>query len=79
MIRFLVAFMVSVASSALFYKPTHHPNVPELARYTIGGVLVLAVLYLLYGDEDEVKHTFMATAIAGLGVATNRIRLDLED
>lgn len=70
----VVAVLTGFLASALLYKRTHEPGFPELARYAVGGLLVVLVHGILYppGDQER-ERLFAALAAAGLGVAAARL------
>lgn len=77
--KYIYAFITAFGCSALLYRISHKDQIPELARYSLGGLLVIAVLHILYGDQSTTERAFVATAIAGLGVGVNRVRMEFEE
>ena len=78
MVRRIVAVVgVAFCTSALLFKPTHAAAVPELARYGAGGFLLLFVAWILYGDPALIERMIIILALAGSGVAANRLRMAL--
>ena len=70
----IVATAVSFITSALLYHPTHRRDFPELGRYVLGGLLVVAAHRLLFPAEREGVHRLgAALAATGLGVGLARI------
>ena len=72
--RLLAAMVAGFVTSLWLYRPTHREGFPELARYAVGGLLVVLVHGILYPPgENERERLFAALAAAGLGVAANRL------
>jgi hypothetical protein len=53
-------------------EPMHRDGVPELARYTAGGVLVLLALAIT-GDEDGLEDALKAFVGVAIGVGLARL------
>lgn len=75
--RFIAATGIAFITSALLFKPTHAKDVPELSRYGVGGLLILIVAWVLYGDSVMLERIIVVLALAGAGVAMNRLRMAL--
>lgn len=72
--RLLIATVVGFLASALLYHRTHAPSFPELARYALGGVVVLLAFAVLHpGDDAGLRRLLLALACSGLGVAAARL------
>lgn len=70
----LEAMGLGFATSGVLYERTHRDGFPELARYLLGGLLVLACYALLYpGDREGLRRCALAFACAGVGVGLARI------
>lgn len=70
----IAAVLVGFLTSALFYKQTHGAGFPELARYVLGGLVVLVAYALLHpGDRVGLRRVWLALSIAGLGVGIARL------
>jgi len=63
--------------SYLLYDLTHRREVPEMVRYVVGCLTILAVDYVLYRDDRRFSEGFVSMGVAGLGVGANRLRLEL--
>jgi hypothetical protein len=72
--KILAGMVAGFLASFFLYRPTHREGFPELARYAIGGLLVVLVHGILYppGDQER-ERLFAALAAAGLGVAAARL------
>lgn len=77
--KYIYAFITAFGCSALLYRLSHREQIPELARYGLGCLLIIAVLHILYGDQTTTERAFVAAAITGLGVGTNRVRMEFEE
>ena len=68
-----------VALSWVLYPLTHgaRKRAPELFGIAVGCVAVNAGIWLLWRDADAVLKSFVAQALVGLGVAANRVRLEV--
>jgi uncharacterized membrane protein AbrB (regulator of aidB expression) len=73
-----LSFFFAFSASSLLYALTHKTGVPELARYGIGALLIVGVVYFLWGDTRQAERVFIAATVVGLGVATNRMKMELE-
>jgi hypothetical protein len=70
----LEAFMLSMFASVTLYKRTHANGFPELARYAIGGLLVLASYAILHPEDSEgLRRVALAFACTGAGVGIARV------
>ena len=68
------AITLAFITSALLNERTHRAGFPELARYAIGGLLILAAYGLLYPDDTEARQrVLVAMSCAGIGVGLSRI------
>ncbi len=74
----IISILSGFSFSVLGYKILHRPQIPELARYGVGGLLVLFVSYILYEDEEFSLRALFVLALAGAGVCINRFRMQLE-
>ena len=67
--------LLGYLASAFLRLPLHRERIPELARYTVGGLLVLAAF--AWRDQSERHHETLELAAAllgvGLGVAAARL------
>ena len=69
-----LAILSGFLSSLLLYEPTHREHVPELARYGVGGVVVMIAYALLYpGDDTGLRRISLALSCAGVGVGAARV------
>lgn len=72
--RLLTATVIGFLASALLYQRTHAAGFPELARYALGGVVVLLAFAVLHpGDDAGLRHLLLALSCAGLGVSAARL------
>lgn len=71
------SLILSFAVSVLLYEPLHRDEVPELARYAVGGVLVVKIADLIFEDEQLTAKTFIAFCATALGVGLNRLRMQI--
>ena len=72
--RLLIATVVGFLASALLYHRTHAAGFPELARYALGGVVVLLAFAVLHpGDDAGLRRLLLALACSGLGVSAARL------
>jgi hypothetical protein len=74
--KVMAAFGVAFGASAIFNKPMHLPQVPEMARYVFGGALFSVIAYIMYGDSGplSMEKILVCWVITGVGVAANRLR-----
>lgn len=72
--RLLIAILVGFLTSGLLNCPLHQAGVPELARYTVGGALIVACYAALHPDDEAgMRRVFLAAACAGFGVGIARL------
>ena len=71
------SIVLGFATSALLYEPLHREEIPELARYAVGGVLVVKVTDLIFDDEHLTAKIFIAFCATALGVGLNRLRMQV--
>ena len=75
---FMVLVFGAVVSWVL-YPLTHgaRKRAPELFGIAVGCIAVDTGIWLLWRDVDAVLESFVAQALVGLGVAANRVRLEV--
>ena len=74
----LLGVVAGAVASALLYDPMHKRNIPELARYGVGSVLIVAIVYMLYGEKAALR-TLAAASLAGAGVGINRLVMAMRE
>ena len=75
--KVLIATGAAFGASALLYEKLHAPAIPELARYGVGGLTIILVALLLFGEDTALKVA-VAVSAAGVGVTLNRLRMAIE-
>lgn len=72
--RKMIAFLSGFMASAALFDLSHRRGFPELARYAIGCVLVLAVYALSHPDDKEqIKRLALTYLLVGCGVGAARV------
>ncbi|MGC9395395.1 MAG: hypothetical protein ACP5J4_11125 [Anaerolineae bacterium] len=72
-----VAILSGFGLSWLLYPLTATHRIPQLFGLATGCVLIDLTLWLLWRDEETIARSFVAQALIGLGVAANRVRLEM--
>ena len=70
--RVLLVCGLAFGTSGLLYERMHQSNVPELARYGVGGILIIVSAYILFGFDVAAKVA-TAVTLAGAGVSFYRL------
>ena len=66
-----VSALLGIVASMLLNRPLHEKGVPELARYTSGGVVVLLAVRIVAPESFGAACRVMAGV--GLGVGLSRL------
>ena len=78
-LKALAVLLSGFGLSWTLYEVTHgeYKLVPELFGIAAGCMLIDLSIWLLWRDDKAAGRSFIAQALIGLGVAANRVRLEV--